>query len=54
MIVPVEEVHHIKPLTECGTHERDNLISLCKSCHVKIHVKSGDRWHKKNHENTHG
>lgn len=43
--VPVEEVHHIKPLAEGGTHDRGNLISLCKSCHSKIHAERGDRWH---------
>ncbi len=44
-VVPVEEVHHILPLAEGGTHARDNLISLCKSCHARIHAKRGDRWH---------
>ena len=45
-LVPVEEVHHIKPLAEGGTHERDNLISLCKSCHSRIHAERGDRWNR--------
>ena len=31
--VEVEEVHHNKPLSEGGTHDRSNLISLCKACH---------------------
>lgn len=47
IIVPVEEVHHIVPLSEGGTHARDNLISLCKSCHSRIHAERGDRWHNK-------
>ena len=47
MVAPVEEVHHIKPLSEGGTHARDNLISLCKSCHSRIHAQRGDRWHKR-------
>ena len=46
-LVPVEQVHHIKPLAEGGTHERSNLISLCASCHAKIHAERGDRWHNK-------
>ena len=33
--VPVDEVHHIKSVDEGGTHEDDNLISLCQSCHTK-------------------
>ena len=28
ILVPVEEVHHKKPLSEGGTHDRSNLISL--------------------------
>ena len=45
ILVPVEEVHHKKPLSEGGTHDRGNLISLCKSCHSRIHAERGDRWH---------
>ena len=45
--VPVEEVHHMIPLSEGGTHDRENLISLCKSCHSQIHAERGDRWHKR-------
>ena len=33
------------PLSQGGTHDRENLIALCKSCHARIHAKSGDRWH---------
>jgi 5-methylcytosine-specific restriction protein A len=43
-LVPTEEVHHKVPLSEGGTHSRTNLISLCKSCHAKIHAERGDRW----------
>ena len=46
-LVPVEEVHHIKPLSEGGNHNKSNLISLCKSCHARIHAERGDRWNKK-------
>jgi len=42
---PMEEVHHIKPLAEGGTHDDSNLMALCKSCHSKIHTERGDRWH---------
>lgn len=41
--VLVDEVHHIKPLSEGGTHDENNLMSLCKSCHEKIHRERGDR-----------
>lgn len=38
LLVPTEEVHHKIPLSEGGTHARDNLIALCKSCHARIHA----------------
>lgn len=41
--VPVEEVHHIVPLSEGGTNDESNLMSLCRSCHEKIHHERGDR-----------
>ena len=34
-----EEVHHKKPLSEGGTSDFRNLMSLCKSCHSKIHSR---------------
>ena len=43
--VKTEEIHHIKPLSEGGTHARENLIALCKPCHARIHAERGDRWH---------
>lgn len=30
-------VHHKKPLADGGTHDEENLQSLCVSCHEKIH-----------------
>jgi 5-methylcytosine-specific restriction protein A len=41
---PAEEVHHIIPLAKGGTHDDDNLMSLCKACHSSITARSGDRW----------
>lgn len=40
---PVEEVHHIIPLSRGGTNQFSNLMSLCQSCHTKIHYELGDR-----------
>ena len=40
---PVEEVHHILPVSRGGPNEETNLMSLCRSCHVKIHIRLGDR-----------
>ena len=42
-LVPAEEVHHKKPISQGGTHARENLMSLCRSCHTKIHHEIGDR-----------
>ena len=36
---------NLKDLSEGGTHDRSNLISLCRSCHARIHAERGDRWH---------
>ena len=44
-LVKAEQVHHIKPLAEGGDHRDENLMSLCHSCHSKIHAERGDRWH---------
>jgi 5-methylcytosine-specific restriction protein A len=37
------EVHHILPLSRGGTHDENNLRSLCRSCHNKRHIALGDR-----------
>lgn len=42
-LTPTDEVHHILPVSQGGTHDRSNLMSLCKSCHNKIHLEIGDR-----------
>lgn len=44
ILVSTEQVHHKIPLSEGGNHDRSNLISLCKSCHSRIHAERGDRW----------
>lgn len=43
MLIPAQEVHHILPISKGGTHSQDNLMSLCRSCHNKIHIEMGDR-----------
>ena len=42
-MTPMEEVHHILPVSRGGTHDPQNLMSLCRSCHNKIHIEMGDR-----------
>lgn len=49
LLRPVEEVHHKVPLSQGGTHDESNLVSLCKECHARIHAERGDRWHNKSH-----
>lgn len=38
--VAAEEVHHKQPLADGGTHDFDNLMALCKSCHSRITANS--------------
>lgn len=42
-MTPAEEVHHKIPISRGGTHATENLMSLCRSCHNKIHIEMGDR-----------
>lgn len=44
---PTEAVHHIKPLSQGGTHDISNLKAVCKACHARIHGEMGDRWSRK-------
>lgn len=46
-ITRAQEVHHIKPLSQGGTNDEDNLMSLCTPCHSRITVEMGDRWHNR-------
>ena len=43
-LTPASEVHHIKPLAKGGTHDEDNLMALCSSCHSTITAREGGRW----------
>ena len=44
---PTEAIHHIKPLSQGGTHDISNLKAVCKACHARIHGEIGDRWSRK-------
>ena len=37
------QVHHIVPVSDGGTDELTNLITVCRNCHKKIH---NDDWRK--------
>lgn len=37
-------VHHKIKLSDGGTNDKNNLMSLCQDCHSRIHVEQGDRW----------
>jgi 5-methylcytosine-specific restriction enzyme A len=43
-MIPATLVHHIKNIKEGGTHDEENLMALCNSCHSHLHAKRGDRW----------
>jgi len=34
---PTEHVHHIRPLSEGGNSQPDNLLAVCRPCHKLIH-----------------
>ncbi len=42
-LTPAVEVHHKLPVSQGGQHVHDNLMSLCRSCHNKMHLEIGDR-----------
>ncbi|MBI4298456.1 MAG: HNH endonuclease [Chloroflexi bacterium] len=35
-------VHHVVPLSQGGSNDLDNLVTLCASCHSEIHPRMGD------------
>ena len=43
-MTPAQEVHHIVPLSQGGTHDEMNLMALCTSCHSEITAREGGRW----------
>ena len=47
VMAKTEQIHHKLPLSEGGTHDRNNLIALCKPCHSRIHAQRGDRWNRR-------
>jgi 5-methylcytosine-specific restriction protein A len=43
-VTSAQEVHHIIPLSQGGTHDEANLMALCTSCHSVITAREGGRW----------
>ena len=41
-LTPASTVHHRRKLTDGGTHDYGNLMSLCASCHSSLHAGEGD------------
>lgn len=38
------EVHHVRPLSEGGSNDAENLAVLCRDCHIQAHRPAlGDR-----------
>ena len=55
------EVHHITPVSEGGTDDKENLVTLCDSCHSERHATGpgepvakddNGRWHDQNGKYT--
>ena len=36
-------VHHIRPIKKAGTHELENLVTLCNRCHNRLHNRTDER-----------
>ena len=32
------EIHHVVSLKDGGSNDLDNLIALCRTCHLKVHT----------------
>jgi len=45
-LTPTQEVHHILPLADGGTHDAGNLMALCKSCHSSITIGNNNTKHQ--------
>ena len=42
-LTPAQEVHHIKPLANGGTHDEGNLMALCTACHSGITLAANNQ-----------
>ena len=42
-LTPAQEIHHIKPLADGGTHDEGNLMALCTACHSGITLAENNR-----------
>jgi len=42
-LTPAQEIHHILPLSQGGTHDEQNLMALCSSCHSGITLAENNR-----------
>lgn len=36
---PILQIHHILPLSELGTNDRDNIICVCPNCHKLLNYR---------------
>lgn len=43
VLTPAEQVHHILPLSQGGSNDPANLMSLCVSCHSAITMRENNR-----------
>ena len=34
---PTEEIHHRKPISQGGDGSKENLMAVCRICHMRIH-----------------
>ena len=46
-VAPPQEVDHIIPLEQGGTHDETNLQALCKPCHSAKTAREDGRWDRR-------
>ena len=48
-LTPADEVHHILTIDEAPekAYDLDNLVSLCRACHNKLHGIKGAKGYRK-------
>lgn len=49
MVAQATEIHHIVPREQGGGDEPENLLEVCRACHIAIHKRRGDfkKWGRK-------
>jgi len=50
-LLSVLVIHHVKPVSEGGSNELENLVVLCPTCHAVVHTLLRNSIRDKHHKN---